>query len=104
MKPAHDTFYADVFNIVSQIPRGKVLTYGRIAELAGWPSHARMVGRALKDVPGNMPLPCHRVVNASGRTAPNWPGQAARLQAEGVTFRKNGCVELGLHLWQPQVP
>ena len=36
-------FGADVLNIVSQIPRGKVTTYGHIAALAGWPSHSRMV-------------------------------------------------------------
>ena len=38
-------FGEDVLNIVSQIPRGKVTTYGYIAALAGWPSHSRMVGR-----------------------------------------------------------
>ena len=41
-------FQADVLNIVSQIPRGKVTTYGDIAALAGWPSHSRMVGRTLR--------------------------------------------------------
>ena len=42
------TFRDDVLNIVSQIPRGWVTTYGHIAALAGWPSHARMVGRTLR--------------------------------------------------------
>ena len=45
-------FQAEVLNIVSQIPRGKVMTYGLIATLAGWPSHARMVGRTLRYTPG----------------------------------------------------
>lgn len=42
------TFGEDVLNIVSQIPRGKVMTYGHIAAWAGWPSHSRMVGRTLR--------------------------------------------------------
>ena len=46
------TFRDDVLNIVSQIPCGYVTTYGRIASLAGWPSHARMVGRTLRYTPG----------------------------------------------------
>lgn len=57
------TFRDDVLNIVSQIPRGMVTTYGHIAALAGWPSHSRMVGRTLRYTPGAEQLPCHRVVN-----------------------------------------
>ena len=44
-------FGEDVLNIVSQIPCGKVTTYGHIAALAGWPSHSRMVGRTLRYSP-----------------------------------------------------
>ena len=56
-------FRDDILNIVSQIPRGRVTTYGHIAALAGWPSHSRMVGRTLRYTPGAEKLPCHRVVN-----------------------------------------
>ena len=45
-------FGEDVLNIVAQIPRGQVTTYGYIAALAGWPSHSRMVGRTLRYTPG----------------------------------------------------
>ena len=45
-------FGEDVLNIVSQIPHGRVTTYGHIAALAGWPSHSRMVGRTLRYSPG----------------------------------------------------
>ena len=65
-------FQAEVLNIVSQIPRGKVTTYGNVAALAGWPSHSRIVGRTLRYTPGAEKLPCHRVVNKEGRTAPGW--------------------------------
>ena len=62
-------FGEDVLNIVRQIPRGKVTTYGDIAALAGWPSHARMVGRTLRYTPGAEHLPCHRVVKEENRLA-----------------------------------
>ncbi len=96
-------FRNDVLNIVSQIPRGKVTTYGIIAALAGWPSHPRMVGRTLRYTPGAESLPCHRVVNIEGRTAPGWSRQRPMLEAEGVTFRPNGHVDMQRHLWEPSV-
>ena len=84
------TFRDDVLNIVSQIPRGRVTTYGHIAALTGWPSHSRMVGRTLRYTPGAEELPCHRVVNKEGRTAPGWSRQRPLLEAEGIHFKPNG--------------
>lgn len=95
------SFCDDVLNIVAQIPRGRVMTYGLIATLAGWPSHARMVGRALRYTPGAERLPCHRVVNAVGRTAPGWLEQRSLLEKEGVRFKANGHVDMSRHLWEP---
>ena len=94
-------FRDDVFNIVSQIPPGRVTTYGHIAVLAGWPSHSRMVGRTLRYTPGAEQLPCHRVVNKAGRTAPGWSRQRPLLEEEGVTFKANGHVDMDRHLWNP---
>ena len=96
-------FGEDVLNIVSQIPRGMVTTYGHIATLAGWPSHARMVGRTLRYTPGADELPCQRVVNIVGRTAPGWSRQRILLEEEGVTFKANGHVDMERHLWEPEV-
>ena len=96
-------FGDDVLNIVSQIPRGKVMTYGHIATLAGWPSHSRMVGRTLRYTPGATKVPCHRVVNREGRTAPGWIQQRSLLEAEGVTFKSNGHVDMQRYLWEPEV-
>ena len=93
-------FGEDVLNIVSQIPRGKVTTYGHIAALAGWPSHARMVGRTLRYSPKAVELPCHRVVNIAGRTAPGWSRQRTLLEEEGVRFKANGHVDMERHLWE----
>ena len=95
------TFRDDVLNIVAQIPQGRVTTYGHIAALAGWPSPSRMVGRTLRYTPGAELLPCHRVVNKEGRTAPGWSRQRRLLEAEGVTFKTNGHVDMSLHLWEP---
>lgn len=93
------TFKDDVLNIVGQIPVGCVTTYGHIAALAGWPSHSRMVGRTLRYTPEAADLPCHRVVNQTGRTAPGWSRQRTLLEEEGVTFRPNGHVDMAKHLW-----
>ena len=96
-------FREDVLNIVSQIPRGRVTTYGHIAALAGWPAHARMVGRTLRYTPGAENLPCHRVVNINGRTAPGWARQRQLLEEEGVVFKANGHVDMHRHVWEPQL-
>ncbi len=95
-------FRDDVLNIVGQIPYGRVTTYGTIAAWAGWPSHSRMVGRTLRYTPGAELLPCHRVVNVEGRTAPGWSRQRTLLEKEGITFRPNGHVDMQRHLWVPE--
>ena len=107
-------FGEDVLDIVRQIPRGRVTTYGHIAALAGWPSHSRMVGRTLRysfvpsvssdkrsSAPGAEELPCHRVVNKEGRTAPGWSRQRELLEEEGVRFKSNGHVDMRQYLWEP---
>ena len=96
------TFRDDVLNIVSQIPRGRVTTYGYVAALAVWPSHSRMVGRTLRYTPGAELLPCHRVVNGEGRMAPGWSRQRLLLEEEGVAFKSNGHVDMKRHLWEPE--
>ncbi len=93
-------FRDDVLNIVGQIPYGKVATYGHIAALAGWPSHSRMVGRTLRYTPEAEFLPCHRVVNKEGRTAPGWSRQRSLLEEEGVHFKADGHVDMRQYLWE----
>lgn len=94
-------FRDDVLNIVGQIPCGRVTTYGIIATWAGWPSHSRMVGRTLRYTPGAEQLPCHRVVNHQGRTAPGWSRQRWLLEQEGVVFKSNAHVDMSHYLWKP---
>lgn len=66
-----DSFRKEVYEVISQIPVGKVSTYGGIALLLGVPQCSRMVGRALKEVPDGLLVPCHRVVNSAGRLVPD---------------------------------
>lgn len=93
-------FCRDVYAIVREIPAGKVTTYGGIAALLGLPQCSRLVGRALKQVPQALALPCHRVVNAAGRLAPGWEEQRRLLLDEGVCFRANGSVDMKQCRWK----
>lgn len=92
-------FFTEVYDIVKQIPFGKVLTYGDIARLAGKPRYSRMVGQAMFNAPAHLHIPCHRVVNHKGETAPHWTEQKELLEQEGITFRKNGRVDMRKHQW-----
>ncbi|MGQ9631453.1 MAG: MGMT family protein [bacterium] len=98
-------FFRRVYDLVSRVPRGKVVTYGQIAAYLGDPKQARTVGWALHSNPDGSGVPCHRVVNREGRVAPGFafggPGvQRAKLEAEGVSFLDDEHVDLKGHLWQ----
>lgn len=93
-------FYLRVYQIVQEIPRGRVASYGQIALMLGMPRRSRLVGRALSHAPASLNLPCHRVVNSKGRLVPYWDEQKTLLLQEGVTFKNDVCVDLKKHLWQ----
>lgn len=97
--------FARFRNIVRRIPAGKVATYGQIARLAGMPRCARTVGYAMAGCQ-DPDLPCHRVVDRFGGTKAAFdawaPGtQRALLEAEGVSFRPDGTVDLERCQWDP---
>jgi methylated-DNA-protein-cysteine methyltransferase-like protein len=78
-----------IWQVVAMIPQGKVATYGQLAALIGFPSHARLVGRTLRNLPADSKLPWFRVVNAGMRISLTGGGEARQkrlLEAEGVTF------------------
>jgi len=88
-----------VWQIVHQIPKGQVATYGQIASMAGIPRHSRLIGRILSGLPPKTRLPWHRVINSQGRiTNPAKDRQQARLEKEGVTLI-NGRVNLKVYGW-----
>lgn len=95
-----DIFRQEVYDIVAAIPPGCVLTYGQIAYLIGKSQYSRMVGHAMHNAPSELHLPCHRVVNSQGRPAPYWMEQRELLEAEGVRFKKNGCVDMKQAQWE----
>ena len=100
--------HAEVFAVVRRIPRGRVATYGQVAELAGYRGHARQVGYALSALDVDAPVPWHRVVNAKGQVSVRSGGsggamvQRMRLEQEGVVLRGNR-VPLRDYLWQAGV-
>lgn len=94
-----DDLALEVLSVVADIPEGKVATYGQIARLIGRKKNARLVGRILSRAQDYGDFPCHRVVNAAGRLAPGFAEQRARLLAEGVELRPNGCVDMRHFRW-----
>ena len=72
----NDLFEEKVLRVVAQIPLGCVATYGQIAQLIGYPRHARQVGKVLATSTKDVAYPCHRVVTSTGRLAPDWEEQA----------------------------
>lgn len=99
MKTDIATFRDEVYSVVEAIPMGKVVTYGDIALLVGRPHHARLVGHIMGEAPAIRRLPCHRVVNSHGCTVPNWHEQRGMLEAEGVSFKIDGCVDMRACRW-----
>ena len=92
-----DDLIRKILSVADSIPAGRVASYGRIAELAGRPKNARMVGRIMKMADRYGDHPCHRVVNHAGRTVPGWKEQREMLEKEGVEFKANGCVDMKKH-------
>ena len=90
----------EILSAVEEIPEGKVASYGQIARLIGRDKNARLVGKVLSRAEEYGDYPCHRVVNYSGRLAPNFPEQKNRLLAEGVAFKNDTCVDLEKHRWK----
>ncbi len=94
-----------LYAALAEVPRGKVVSYGQLAELAGLGRAARWVGRTLGQLPAGSRLPWHRVISASGRlslAADSAAGaeQRARLREEGV-FIHNDRVDIRRHGWRP---
>lgn len=96
-----------ILEVVSLIPRGKVVTYGSLAKLSGIKS-PRVVGNILHKNLDPEKTPCHRVVNRQGAVAINFAfggakEQIKKLENEGVAFA-DGRVDLLKHLWNQRMP
>ncbi|WP_020412308.1 MGMT family protein [Microbulbifer variabilis] len=94
---------ARICRVLASIPTGRVVTYGDLAEMAGYPRAARLAGQTLRKLPKDTKLPWHRVINAQGRISLPEPGasrQRKRLEEEGITLLK-GRVDMAKYRWRP---
>ncbi len=104
--------YERIYALVRRIPPGRVLTYGQVAELAGMPGAARVVGAAMRASTPEQGLPWQRVVGKRGRgmaqVSIHDPVGAAiqrgLLEREGIRFTAQGGIRLAEHGWIPDQP
>ncbi|MDP4181302.1 MAG: MGMT family protein [Bacillota bacterium] len=99
-------FFERVYEIVKQIPQGKVATYGQIARLMGEPRKSKIVGWALHSNPYKGQVPCHRVVNKAGELSGGFAfggkeAQKELLCDEGIKFDLDEKIDLDIYLWNP---
>lgn len=101
-------FYTRVYEVVAQIPAGKVTSYGAIAKYLGVESGARMVGYAMNNYRSydlGYELPAHRVLNRlgqlTGRAHFEGDTMRERLQQEKVQFKEEYTVDMESHFWDP---
>ncbi len=96
-------FTQKILQVIKKIPKGKVISYGRVAFLAGNPGGSRQVSRILHSMSSKHDLPWHRVVNVKGKISlPRGRGyelQKALLESEGVCFSKVDTIDFAIYLW-----
>ena len=101
-----ESFPRRVYAIVRAVPRGRVITYGAIAQLLGDPRKAREVGWAMAATPDSK-IPAHRVINARGLVSTRSHGSASLsqrllLEREGVHFDARQRVSFARFAWKPR--
>ncbi len=99
-------FFQRVYEVVRQIPYGKITTYGAIAKKIGAPKSARMVGYALNASHLSEDIPAHRVVNRKGLLTGKHHFQGTNLmqqllENEGVIIKENTVQNFNDHFWDP---
>ena len=103
---AEEGFFERVYDVVRQIPAGRVASYGQVARMVGEPRKARFVGYAMHASPGMAGgVPCHRVVFKDGTLCSGFAfggsdQQRALLDGEGVTFLPDGRVDMEVCDWE----
>jgi methylated-DNA-protein-cysteine methyltransferase-like protein len=99
-------FFERVYEVVRQIPKGKVTSYGAIAKSVGAAKSARMVGYAMNSAKDIDDVPAHRVVNRNGLlTGKSHFGDHNAMQemlaSEGIKVKDNKVQEFEKHFWDP---
>ncbi len=95
----NDELVFEILAVVSEIPPGRVATYGQIARLIGREKNSRLVGKILSTAELYGSYPCHRVVNHAGRLVPGWCEQRRLLMEEGVPMKDETHVVVKACLW-----
>ena len=103
--------YIKIWRTVQQIPAGKVASYGQIADLAGLPGRARLVGKSLGYVPkegiGGQSVPWYRVINAAGKIS--FPIGSEAFERQKQLLQEEQVVVIGARIklkefgWQPDL-
>lgn len=106
MAKENDNFFERVYEVVKQIPYGKVTSYGAIAKVLGSARSARMVGWAMNASHNMEDVPAHRVVNRKGLLTGkhHFDGTSLMqqlLENEGIEVVDNQIVDFEKHFWQP---
>ncbi|NMH60650.1 cysteine methyltransferase [Alteromonas sp. MYP5] len=96
-----------IYHTINLIPEGKVASYGQIADLAGLPRRARLVGYYLKHCQATENLKWHRVIKSSGQIAFPPGSERAKVQSENLAMEgvvvKNGRVNMKKYQWTPDI-
>ena len=103
--PKSRALFPHIHDVVRQVPRGKVTTYGDVAALVGQGCDARIVGYAMAVCPDDVPW--QRVINAQGKISLKGDSaakQRMRLEAEGIVFDDRGRIDLGRYRWGASGP
>lgn len=102
-----ETFTERAIKIMKQIPKGKVMTYGQIARLAGSPRGARQVVRILHSMSKKYQIPWHRIINSKGEIGimdeETKMAQIMFLENEGVTVIAEKNVNLEKYQYHPDI-
>jgi len=99
--------YERIYEVVRQVPLGRVATYGQIAAIVGPPCEARTVGYAMAALrwrEPNPPVPWQRVINAQGKVSTKGHDQQQILESEGIVFDERGHTDLSRFGWEGPDP
>jgi methylated-DNA-protein-cysteine methyltransferase-like protein len=99
-------FFEQVYDVVRQIPPGRVTSYGAIAAALGTKKSARMVGWAMNNAHALTNVPAHRVVNRQGLLTGKMhfatpDAMQQRLEAEGLVVKEDQVQDFEKHFWDP---
>ena len=108
MKPENKNFFQKVYEVASQIPEGRVTSYGAIAKYLGAARSARMVGWAMNACHNRPEIPAHRVVNRIGLLSGkhHFPGtnlMQQLLESEGVKVEADKVLDFKTVFWDPSM-